>query len=150
MNCAEANRGKCRQNPGVPSRVSFRGFPPKEWSTSTSGSMTHMLFAHCMQKHLWCTCHACLVSTHACRASTLHTALSSHVITPSAKPTIASSLPARTRSSQVHVSRDPCVNANSVSDLHRYRTAVERVLPREYNAVGIPAIVMKSCCVAFT
>ena len=20
--------------------------------------MTHMLYAHCMQKHLWCTCHA--------------------------------------------------------------------------------------------
>ena len=44
------------------SRCALKGIiprlPPKEWSTSTSGSMTHMLCAHCMQKHLWCTCHA--------------------------------------------------------------------------------------------
>ena len=77
---------KCIMNSGAPSRVSFHGSPP------TKGALHRAVqrLTCCVRIVCKSTCGApAMLSTHACRASTLHTALSSHTFTPSAQVSYA-------------------------------------------------------------
>ena len=70
---------KCLTNPGAPSQVSFHGFPPKKGALHRAVQW----LTCCMRIVCKSTCGApAMLSTHACRASTLHTAAFHHIHLP--------------------------------------------------------------------